>query len=117
MGLTYIQADLFAGTEELKTVQFLVDSGASYSLLPQPLWKELGLSPRRTVEVILADGTRLERQVSDCGIRCNGVEGYTPVVLGEQGDDEPLLGAVTLENLGFVLDPFKRILLPMQVRL
>jgi len=85
--------------------------------LPECVWKKLGLSPRRTMGVVLADGTRLERGVSDCGIRLNGIEGCTPVVLGQQGDDEPLLGAVTLENLGFVLDPFQRTLRPMQVRL
>ncbi len=30
--------------------------------------------------------------------------------------DEPLLGVVTLENLGLVLDPFKRELRAMQLR-
>ena len=36
--------------------------------------------------------------------------------LGEPGD-EPLLGVITLENLGLVLDPFKRELRPMKLRL
>ena len=31
------------------------------------------------------------------------------MILGEAGD-EPLLGVITLENLGLVLDPFKRTL-------
>ena len=117
MGLTYIEADLFAADKELRGIKLLVDSGASYSLLPDNVWKGLGLGPRRSVSVVLADGTILERRVSDCGIRLNGIEGYTPVVLGEEGDDEALLGAITLENLGFVLDPFRRTLRLMQARL
>jgi hypothetical protein len=38
------------------------------------------------------------------------------VILGEPGD-EPLLGAVTLEILGLVLNPFKRTLQPMRMLL
>jgi hypothetical protein len=38
------------------------------------------------------------------------------VVLGEPGDDA-LLGTVTLESLGLVLNPFDRTLLPMRARL
>ena len=42
--------------------------------------------------------------------------GHTPVILGEPGD-EALLGMVTLEVLGLVLDPFKRTLRPMRALL
>jgi hypothetical protein len=38
------------------------------------------------------------------------------VILGEPGD-EPLLGVITLEVLGLVLDPFKRTLQAMHLRL
>jgi predicted aspartyl protease len=64
----------------------------------------------------LADGTHVERKVSECRIALNGVERHSPVILGEPGDD-PLLGAITLEVLGLVLDPFKRELRPMKLRL
>jgi hypothetical protein len=43
-------------------------------------------------------------------------EGHTPVVLGHPGD-EPLLGVVTLEELGLVLNPFNRRLQPMRLML
>ena len=42
MGLTYVDADLFSGSAEVRTIHFLVDSGASYSLLPEPIWSKLG---------------------------------------------------------------------------
>ncbi len=38
------------------------------------------------------------------------------VILGEPGD-EALLGTVTLENLGLVLNPFTRTLQPMRMML
>ena len=41
-------------------------------------------------------------------------EAYTPVVLGQPGDAEALLGVVTLEILGLVFDPFRRTLHPMR---
>ncbi|WP_211230053.1 hypothetical protein [Desulfovirgula thermocuniculi] len=40
-------------------------------------------------------------------------EAHTPVILGEPGD-EALLGVVTLEILGLVLNPFNRTLQPMR---
>jgi len=97
-------------------VRFLVDSGATYSLLPNDVWKEIGLTPKRSVSFMLADGTQIERQVSECHIALPQGEGHTPVILGEPGD-EALLGVVTLEILGLVLDPFKRTLKPMRMLL
>ena len=44
------------------------------------------------------------------------MEGHTPVILGEPGD-EALLGMVTLGILGLVLNPFKRTLQPMRMLL
>ena len=99
-----------------RQVNFLVDSGATYSLLPVDVWQSLGLKPKRSVTFTLADGTPIQRQVSECHLALAGQEGHTPVILGEPGD-EPLLGAVTLEILGLVLDPFKRTLQTMHMRL
>ena len=90
-------------------------SGAGYSLLPDDVWRDLGLEPQETLKFVLADGTKIERQASECKIRLNGKERHTPVILGEAGD-EPLLGVITLENLGLVLDPFKRTLQAMKLR-
>ena len=116
MGLTYIEGAALDYRGLRKNVTFLVDSGAGYSLLPFEIWNELELKPSREVTVVLADGTKLSRAVSECRLAIQGVQGTSPVILGEKGD-EPLLGAVTLEILGLVLDPYKRTLQPMQLRL
>ena len=80
------------------------------------MYGELELKPDETLDFILADGTKIERRASECKIRLNGKERHTPVILGEVGD-EPLLGVITLENLGLILDPFKRTLQAMKLRL
>jgi clan AA aspartic protease len=116
MGLVYVDGVVTGPSGSAQQVQFLVDSGASYTMLPHPVWQSLGLAPKRTATFTLADGSQVERKVSECHIAVVGQEGHTPVLLGEPGD-EALLGVVTLEVLGLVLDPFKRTLQAMQLRL
>ena len=94
----------------------LVDSGAIYSVLPAKDWKLLGLKPEDSLSFSLADGTTIERQVSQFEITLLDRTRTSPVVLG-QGDDEALLGAVTLESLGFMINPLNRKLVPMRLLL
>ncbi len=115
MGLIHVDGQVSTnGTA--RNVQFLVDSGASYTLLPRDVWRDLGLKETRRMTFSLADGTKVERGISECYIRLPQGEGHTPVVLGEEGD-EALLGVVTLEILGLVLNPFNRTLHPMRLML
>lgn len=116
MGLTYIDAVVRSGRGS-RSVTFLIDSGAQYSLLPHDVWRALGLKRVRTAGFHLADGTRIERAVSECRFELPVVgghrpRGHSPVILGEPGD-VALLGVVTLENLGVVFNPFDRSLRPM----
>jgi len=116
MGLTYIEGVVSGPTGIARPVTFLVDSGAKYSLLPPEDWRAIELTPRRRMTFILADGTHIERDVSEGYIRLPQGEGHTPVILGEPGD-EALLGVVTLEILGLVLHPFNRTLRPSRMLL
>ena len=116
MGVSYIQGTVRGPTGD-RTVRFLIDSGAVYSLLPDEVWRAIGLVPKRETDFGLADGTTFRRAVSECHISLPQGDGHTPVVLGEPGDDQPLLGVVTLEILGLVFDPFRRTLHPMRALL
>lgn len=116
MGLTFIEGTVTGPTEKQSQVEFLVDSGAKYTLLPEASWKEIELSPRRRMTFTLADGTQIERNISECYISLPQGERHTPVILGETGD-EALLGVVTLEELGLVLNPFQRSLQPARMML
>ncbi len=97
-------------------VNFLIDSGAVYSLVPGDILKRLGCEPYREVVFALADGTTIKRKVGDAYFELNGEGAPAPVIFGEK-DDEPLLGASTLEALGLVLNPFTRTLHPMRMLL
>jgi len=115
MGLVWVEGTV-SGPTGRANVQFLVDSGATYTLLPHENWRAIGIEPKRSVSFTLADATVIERQVSECHIVLPQGEGHTPVILGEPGD-EALLGVVTLEILGLVLNPFTRMLQPMRMML
>ena len=117
MGIIYIEGTARGPTGTEENVNFLVDSGAQYSLLPQRVWESLGLGPRREQSFVLADGTRVRRRVSECYLVLPQGETHTPVILGEPGDDQALLGVVTLEELALVLNPFNRTLQPMRMLL
>ena len=97
-------------------LRFLVDTGAVYTVLPRSVWRRLRLRPRRTVEFTLADGGVIRRAVSTAWIEIARTSAPSPVVLGE-ADDGPLLGAVTLETLGLMVNPLSRELVPMRLTL
>ncbi len=111
MGVTYIEAQVKGSSGKQENVKFLVDSGAIYSLLHKAVWETIGLKPKRKVSFTLADGTTVERSVSEAFMIFPQGEAHTPVILGEK-DDEALLGIVTLEILGLVFNPFDRTLHP-----
>ncbi|MGB9861033.1 MAG: aspartyl protease family protein [Candidatus Bipolaricaulaceae bacterium] len=115
VGITYIEA-LVRGPQGEERVRFLIDSGATYSLLPETVWKKIGLVPKREHTFVLADGRTITRKVSECYIVLPQGEAHTPVILGEP-EDEAILGLVTLEILGLVFNPFKRTLEPMRLLL
>jgi len=118
MGRTYVHARLRKSESRGPShdVRFLVDSGAIYSVLPEEVWRALRLKPERQFEFTLADGTAITRGVSECRFEIRGESATSPVVLGE-ADDGVLLGVVTLETLGFMLNPLTREILPMRMAL
>jgi predicted aspartyl protease len=116
MGMVYVDAEVSRDDGPQHVVRFLVDSGAVYSVLPYDEWRALALVPQRRMEFVLVDGTVIDRDVSHCMFSYAGIRAPSPVVLGRPGD-EALLGSVTLEAMGLVLDPFNRTLRPLRARL
>ncbi len=115
MGLTNVYVKVGKGKKAID-VEFLVDSGAKYTLLPEKFWKELGLEPIDEASFVLADGTTITRKISEVWVEYAGRGRTVQVILGE-GNDEALLGVLTLEALGLMLNPFSRELLPMRLML
>lgn len=118
MGLTYIHASVAnpAWPRRRARLKFLVDSGAFYSVVPASVLQRLGIKPGKTKTFILADGTEVKRALGAALFRVNGEEGPSPVIFGEKGDSV-LLGSVSLEAMGFFLDPLKRELRPLPMLL
>jgi clan AA aspartic protease len=116
MALTHVRGKVSrpGGGRRSVAVRFLVDTGAVYTVLPEKIWRTLRLKPQRTAEFTLADGTTIRRGVSECRFTVQGQSATSPVVLGGSGD-APLLGAVTLETLGLMVNPLSRELLPMRL--
>jgi clan AA aspartic protease len=116
MGVVYVEGTVTGPTGKQATVDFLVDSGATYTLVPRKVWHAIGLKPMDSVKYFLVDGTKVQRKLSECRIALPQGQRSTPVLLGEK-EDEALLGTVTLEELRLVLNPFTRQLQPMRMML
>ena len=118
MGITYAKLKVKQNyrKKEFIEVEFLIDSGAIFSLVPERELKKIGVKPHKEKEFILADGTVIKRKIGDAYFEIDGEGGTAPVIFGEKGD-EPLLGAITLEALGLVLNPFNREIKPMRLML
>ncbi len=101
-------------SEKFADVEFLIDSGAVYSVVPGKILDTLDIEPYREMSFSLADGTSIKRKVSSAYFELEGEGGPAPVVYGEEGDTA-LLGATTLESIGLVLNPFTRTLHPMRM--
>jgi len=114
MGMTFITARVMnAGNLKLQLqVDFLVDSGAMYSVVPRAVLKRLRIKVRGSKSFILADGTKIVRKYGNAIFSFQGTEAASPVMFGEEGDT-PLLGMISLEALGYILDPLRRELRPV----
>ena len=110
----YLRVREHRKSEMFADVEFLVDSGAVYSLVPGKILDELGIEPYREMSFSLADGTTIKRRISSAYFEFEGEGGPAPVVYGEEGDTA-LLGATSLSSIGLVLNPFSRTLHPMRM--
>jgi len=102
MGHVYQRVKLSAVTEEDLTI--LMDTGATYSLIPPALADHLGVArlPRR-LALTLADGRRIQTEVGLVMVEIQGRVAGCTVVIAECV--EPLLGVEALEALGLAVDP------------
>src|SRR5262249_2418462 len=113
MAVTFLKVKVSnpAKPKKSATHEFLVDSGAIYSVIPAKELKSLGIKPSRTDEFILVNGEKIEKKVGNAFFEFQGKIGAAPVIFGDKG--VYLLGATTLEALGMILDPIHRKLKPL----
>jgi predicted aspartyl protease len=99
-----------AERRRFRSIDALVDTGATYTVLPRSLLEELDVIPHRRANFALADGTQIDRSLGRAWIRLGAQEEYSLVVFG----DDALLGAVTLEEFLLAPDPVGQRLVPVQ---
>ena len=114
MGLTVLEIEVGnpANPEVTEKVEFLIDTGAVYSVVPTPILEKLGIKPLTEEEFRLANGDKVVRKKGGALYKYGDRIGVADVIFGEE-DDHKLLGAFTLEALGLTIDPLKRELKPL----
>ena len=78
MGLTYIDGVVIGPTGRQRPIRFLVGSGVKYTLLPEADWRAIELTPLRSMAFVLADGTQIVREISECRLSIPEGESHTP---------------------------------------
>jgi predicted aspartyl protease len=114
MGINLLEVEVGnpANPEVTEKLEFLVDSGTIYSVVPTAILQGRGIKPLSDQEFRLADGTKIMRKKGIALFKYKDKIGGADVIFGEEGDSV-LLGAFTLEALGLALDPLRRELKPL----
>ena len=86
---------------------FLIDTGATDSLVPRQHLEAIGLKPEAQRTYLLADGSEVKVDVAVARIELMGEIVGGTVLFGE-ADTDPLLGATALESLGIEVDPLNQ---------
>ena len=105
-----VRLDSMEGEQSLE-IEAMVDTGASYTIMPANLLKDLGVSPMDKISLVLADGRSVEYDIGEARATINGRSIPTLVVFGDD-NARALLGAYTLEGLRLAVAPTNRKLVP-----
>jgi SAM-dependent methyltransferase/predicted aspartyl protease len=117
MGMFDVTVELanLAAPSRTEEISLLVDTGATWSWIPREILQKLGVVPISRLPFTLADGQRLERGTTAVLMTIDGRKGAVQVAFGEPGE-KAVLGATSLEGLGFLVDPVARKLVPRDLR-
>ena len=96
--------------DKAATVRMLVDTGATYSVIPKALARAVGITAVRPVTMTLANGRRVKVTGGTAMFKIGDREALTTILVGDVV--EPILGVETLEVLGLAVDPRRRRLTP-----
>jgi predicted aspartyl protease len=113
MGMFDVKVRLanLAAPSRTEEVSLLVDTGATLSWIPREVLERLGAAAYSRLPFELADGTRLERDITAVLATIDGRKAPVTVAFGEPGE-AAVFGATALEALGFMVDPVAKKLVP-----
>ena len=108
MASFYIDCDVanLLNTKRVVTVpKMLVDAGAEYTWVPEPVLRELGIRPEKKDLVFqMANGQTITRSIGFAFLRAGDFSTVDEVVFGQPGD-LAILGARTLGGFRARVDP------------
>lgn len=117
VGITFtrvVVANPERGHDPGRALELLVDTGALFSVVPEDVLEALGIRRLERQQFTLADGTHVAYDVGEARFTVGDETRTSQVVFAPQGVT-PLLGALTLESLGLMVNPVTRELLPMRL--
>jgi len=111
MGLVYAKTDITSinGNKKCFSAPFLVDTGATDTVVPANELEKIGITREGSREYELADGSVVSYDTGYAFVMINGEKVAANVVFGEK-NCEPLLGVTVLESAGLVVDPVRQVL-------
>ena len=112
MGLFHVTARLTGPTGLGETLPLLVDTGATFLVVPREIAERLELRSARTCPIQTAGGRDEVWPLAEVRLTLNGDEVTTRVLIAPGGP--ALLGAVALESLLLAEDPVARRLVPVK---
>jgi len=121
MGLTHVPVTIRnLITQDGFTLKFLVDTGASESMVPASELRRIGIEPRIRRSYELANGRFEDYDIGVAEISFLDETIYGEVLFGPD-NAEPLLGALALQSAGIILDTrnetlSKRLARPLKYR-
>ena len=90
-----------------ETVEGLVDTGATFTFMPESLLERLGVRPQWRIRLGLADGHTMKRGMGEAVAEIDGET--RPILCVFSDDDSPtLIGAHTLEAFLLTVDPIEQ---------
>ncbi len=100
-----------AHPENVEEVEAFVDTGAAFSWISRTRLERLGLSPSRRMPFRTIEGRVVERDMAAVYIGSDGYSAPDVVVIAETGEME-VMGAHSIEGLGFAAEPVQKKLVP-----
>lgn len=112
MGLFHVPARLTGPTGRTEALELLVDTGATFVVVPRVLAGRLELQPTRMCPLHIAGGREETWPLAEARLAIDGLEVTTPCLIAPEGP--ALLGAVALESLLLAVDPIAKRLVPVK---
>lgn len=104
MGETRARFAIYGIDGKAIELEATVDTGATFTKVPESVAVQLGLETRYETEVELSDGNIIKRRLALAEVEIESVRRPVLVAIGKKSE-RVLLGYTTLEILGFKVNP------------